>query len=85
MGNAEFTHVYRCAQRSVHAWGDAIRKYGSLLQNWIGGNEVREHERYPDPDVADRRHGYQFFIAPIGILRLSMVTCFFLPRYRFRK
>lgn len=61
MGDAEFAHVYECAQRSVHAWGDATQKYGSLLQNWICGEEVREDERYPDPDVLDRRHGYQFF------------------------
>lgn len=61
MGDAEFAHVYEYAQRSVLAWGDATQKYGSLLQNWISGKEVREDERYPDPDVLDRRHGYQFF------------------------
>lgn len=61
MGDAEFAHVYGCAQSSVHAWGDATQKYGSLLQSWICGEEVRENERYPDPDILDRRHGYQFF------------------------
>ncbi|CAH1385195.1 conserved hypothetical protein [Candidatus Nitrotoga sp. M5] len=61
MGDAEFAHVYKCAQCSVYAWGDATHKHGSLLQNWICGKEVREDERYPDPDVLDRRHGYQFF------------------------
>ena len=28
---------------------------------WIRGKEARVEERYPDPDVTDRRHGSQFF------------------------
>lgn len=49
------------AQRSVRAWGRAVSEHGSLLQSWIRGREVRIGERYPDPDITDRRHGSQFF------------------------
>lgn len=61
MDDAEFAHVYTCAQRSVTAWSEATQKHGSLLQSWIHGREVREDDRYPDPDIVDRRYGYQYF------------------------
>lgn len=49
------------AQASVFAWTSAAEQYGSLIQSWIAGRPVLVEARYPDPDIVDRRHGYQFF------------------------
>lgn len=52
---------YRAAKQSILAWGRCVEHHGSLLQSMIKGLPMREGERYPDPDVTDRFHGFQYF------------------------
>ena len=61
LGDEEFSRIHAGAVASVQAWGRAAEKCGSLLQCWIRGQDVVMGQRYPDPDVTDRRSGYQFF------------------------
>lgn len=61
LGDEEFSGVHAGAVASVQAWARAAEKCGSLLQCWIRGQDVVMGQRYPDPDVTDRRSGYQFF------------------------
>lgn len=46
---------------SVQAFATVTEASGSLLQEWIGGREVREFEHYPSDDVIDPRSGSQFY------------------------
>lgn len=61
LDRAALRRTASAAQQSVEAWSDAAERHGSLLQEWIKGDEVRVDKRYPDPDIVDRRNGCQFF------------------------
>lgn len=59
--NIPLMALHRAATQSVIAWSKAVEDHGSLLQNWIQGQEVVTDQRYPLPDIVDRQRGYQFF------------------------
>lgn len=58
---AQLAAALQHARASVAAFSDATAAHGSLLQNWIGGREVREFEHYPPDDLVDLRTGSQFY------------------------
>jgi len=49
------------AQASVTAFADATAVHGSLIQSWVGGQEVLAYEHYPADDIVDARRGAQFY------------------------
>jgi hypothetical protein len=53
--------LWRAAQDSVAGFAQATQDHGSLLQSWVHGAAVREHEHYPADDVVDLRRGSQFY------------------------
>jgi len=61
LDDKELSRLHAGAVASVQAWSRAAAKCGSLLQCWIRGHEVVMGQRYPDPDITDRRSGYQYF------------------------
>lgn len=59
--DAELALVLREATLSVTAFADATAASGSLLQTWIGGQEVVAFDHFPANDVVDLRRGCQFY------------------------
>jgi len=49
------------AQASVSAFAQATATHGSLIQNWVAGQEVVQYAHYPANDVVDVRSGAQFY------------------------
>lgn len=45
----------------LDAFAQATQASGSLLQSWIGGDEVVAFDHYPPSDVIDIRRGSQFY------------------------
>lgn len=61
MDNQQIVATHNAATLSVGAWGLIVEENGSLLQNWIQGQEVLVDQRYPSNDIIDQRNGYQYF------------------------
>lgn len=59
--DAELAFVLREATVSVAAFADATAASGSLLQAWIGGQEVVAFDHFPVNDIVDLRNGCQFY------------------------
>jgi hypothetical protein len=59
--DAELALLLREATCSVTAFAQATAASGSLLQTWIGGQEVVEFDHFPANDVVDLRRGCQFY------------------------
>lgn len=59
--DAELAFLLREATLSVTAFAEATAASGSLLQTWIGGQEVVEFDHFPANDVVDMRSGCQFY------------------------
>lgn len=61
LSGAELAETLRLAESSVDAFTQATAAAGSLLQSWIGGQEVVEMDHYPPGDLIDPCSGCQFY------------------------
>lgn len=59
--SGEIQQLGLIAQDMMSAWGVANARHGSLIQAWVRGRVMVEHEHYPKGDVIDRQSGSQYF------------------------